>query len=130
MQRRDVRYQAAIVREDHVLLLKVVDIGSGAMFWVLPGGGREPAASADRHTDTRAPSVGSTTALALLRHGLRWGQVGGGADSRDSNLAASGCSVQHSTGWSAVTSCGCYILKNPIGQDDACINRCSGMMMD
>jgi len=41
MLRRDVRYQAAIVREDHVLLLKVVDIDSGAMFWVLPGGGRE-----------------------------------------------------------------------------------------
>ena len=41
MLRRDVRYQAAIVREDHVLLLKVVDIDSGATFWVLPGGGRE-----------------------------------------------------------------------------------------
>ena len=41
MLRRDVRYQAAIVREDHVLLLKVVDIASGATFWVLPGGGRE-----------------------------------------------------------------------------------------
>ena len=41
MLRRDVRYQAAIVREDHVLLLKVVDIDSGAMFWLLPGGGRE-----------------------------------------------------------------------------------------
>jgi 8-oxo-dGTP pyrophosphatase MutT (NUDIX family) len=41
MLRRDVRYQAAIVREDHVLLLKVVDLDGGAMFWVLPGGGRE-----------------------------------------------------------------------------------------
>ena len=41
MLRRDVRYQAAIVREDHVLLLKAVDIDSGAMFWLLPGGGRE-----------------------------------------------------------------------------------------
>jgi 8-oxo-dGTP pyrophosphatase MutT (NUDIX family) len=41
MLRRDVRYQAAIVHEDQVLLLKVVDIHSGAMFWVLPGGGRE-----------------------------------------------------------------------------------------
>jgi len=41
MLRRDVRYQAAIVREDHVLLLKIVDLDSGAMFWLLPGGGRE-----------------------------------------------------------------------------------------
>jgi 8-oxo-dGTP pyrophosphatase MutT (NUDIX family) len=41
MLRRDVRYQAAIVHDDHVLLLKVVDIDSGAMFWLLPGGGRE-----------------------------------------------------------------------------------------
>ena len=41
MLRRDVRYQAAIIHEDHVLLLKAVDIDSGAMFWLLPGGGRE-----------------------------------------------------------------------------------------
>jgi 8-oxo-dGTP pyrophosphatase MutT (NUDIX family) len=41
MLRRDVRYQAAILHEDHVLLLKVVDAESGATFWVLPGGGRE-----------------------------------------------------------------------------------------
>ena len=41
MLRRDVRYQAAIVHEDHVLLLKVVDIDSRATFWLLPGGGRE-----------------------------------------------------------------------------------------
>ena len=42
MLRRDVRYQAAIVHEDQVLLLKVVDADSGAVFWLLPGGGREP----------------------------------------------------------------------------------------
>ena len=41
MLRRDVRYQAAIMHDHHVLLLKVVDLESGAMFWVLPGGGRE-----------------------------------------------------------------------------------------
>ena len=41
MLRRDVRYQAAIVHEDQVLLLKVVDAATGAMFWLLPGGGRE-----------------------------------------------------------------------------------------
>lgn len=37
-----VRCQAAIVRDHHVLLLRVVDhIGSGRMFWLLPGGGME-----------------------------------------------------------------------------------------
>src|SRR5215208_1762601 len=41
MLRRDVRYQAAIVHEDQLLLLKVVDRDSGAAFWLLPGGGRE-----------------------------------------------------------------------------------------
>jgi 8-oxo-dGTP pyrophosphatase MutT (NUDIX family) len=41
MLQRDVRYQAAIIHEDQVLLLKVVDAVSGATFWVLPGGGRE-----------------------------------------------------------------------------------------
>ena len=41
MLRRDVRYQAAIIHADQVLLLKVVDRDSGATFWLLPGGGRE-----------------------------------------------------------------------------------------
>src|SRR6266511_338172 len=41
MLRRDVRYQAAIIHENHVLLLKVIDAETGAMFWLLPGGGRE-----------------------------------------------------------------------------------------
>jgi 8-oxo-dGTP diphosphatase len=41
MLRRDVRYQAAIVHEHQVLLLKVVDAASGDTFWLLPGGGRE-----------------------------------------------------------------------------------------
>jgi 8-oxo-dGTP pyrophosphatase MutT (NUDIX family) len=36
-----VRYQAAIVQDDHVLLLKVWDHAfSGKTFWVIPGGGR------------------------------------------------------------------------------------------
>ena len=38
---RTVRYQAAIVQNDHVLLLKVVDYASGDAFWLFPGGGRE-----------------------------------------------------------------------------------------
>ena len=36
-----VRYQAAIIRNDHILLLKVWDHAfSGRCFWVIPGGGR------------------------------------------------------------------------------------------
>jgi 8-oxo-dGTP pyrophosphatase MutT (NUDIX family)/SAM-dependent methyltransferase len=42
MERRDVRYQAAVLRDDHVLLLKVFDRSDGSEFWLLPGGGREP----------------------------------------------------------------------------------------
>lgn len=42
MERRDVRYQAAVVRDDHLLLLKVFDRADGSEFWLLPGGGREP----------------------------------------------------------------------------------------
>ncbi len=39
----EVRYQAAILRGHHLLLLKVWDhAGSGKTFWVIPGGGREP----------------------------------------------------------------------------------------
>jgi ADP-ribose pyrophosphatase YjhB (NUDIX family)/2-polyprenyl-3-methyl-5-hydroxy-6-metoxy-1,4-benzoquinol methylase len=41
MQRRDVRYQAAVVCDDHVLLLRVFDRADGVEFWLLPGGGRE-----------------------------------------------------------------------------------------
>lgn len=37
------RYQAAIVEDDHLLMLKVWDHAfSGKTFWVIPGGGREP----------------------------------------------------------------------------------------
>src|SRR5574341_2390559 len=36
-----VRYQAAILQNDHLLLLKVWDHAStGRTFWVIPGGGR------------------------------------------------------------------------------------------
>jgi 8-oxo-dGTP diphosphatase len=38
-----VRYQAAIVQNDRLLLLKVWDHAfSGKTFWVIPGGGRHP----------------------------------------------------------------------------------------
>jgi 8-oxo-dGTP pyrophosphatase MutT (NUDIX family) len=40
--RRSIRYQAAVVSDDHLLLLKVLDGRTGRLFWVFPGGGREP----------------------------------------------------------------------------------------
>jgi len=39
MSNHTIRYQAAIVRDDHVLLLRVIDLASGKTFWLLPGGG-------------------------------------------------------------------------------------------
>lgn len=39
---RTIRYQAAIVQDDHLLLLKVHERSTGAIFWLFPGGGREP----------------------------------------------------------------------------------------
>lgn len=41
MLKRDIRYQAAIIEDDHILLLRAVDYEDGRMFWVIPGGGRE-----------------------------------------------------------------------------------------
>jgi 8-oxo-dGTP pyrophosphatase MutT (NUDIX family) len=38
---RDTRLQAAIVRENEILVLEV-RIDDGRRFWLLPGGGREP----------------------------------------------------------------------------------------
>ena len=43
MRKLPVRYQAAILRDHHVLLLKVWDhTYSGKRFWLIPGGGRLP----------------------------------------------------------------------------------------
>jgi 8-oxo-dGTP pyrophosphatase MutT (NUDIX family) len=39
--RRSIRYQAAVVLDDHLLLLKVLDGRTGKLFWVFPGGGQE-----------------------------------------------------------------------------------------
>ncbi|MFO7168497.1 MAG: NUDIX domain-containing protein [Chloroflexota bacterium] len=48
MLRRDIRYQAAIIRDHQVLILRVHDhAGDGEVFWILPGGGREPGESAE-----------------------------------------------------------------------------------
>ncbi len=41
--KRTTRYQAAIIDDDHILLLKVVDYHDGQTFWVIPGGGQEAA---------------------------------------------------------------------------------------
>jgi 8-oxo-dGTP pyrophosphatase MutT (NUDIX family) len=40
MVRRDIRYQAAILHDHHILLLRVVE-RDGTTFWLPPGGGRE-----------------------------------------------------------------------------------------
>ena len=39
--RRSIRYQAAVVLDEHLLLLKVLDRQTGELFWLFPGGGRE-----------------------------------------------------------------------------------------
>ena len=38
---RRIRYQGAIVRDDHLLLIKHREHASGRAYWVIPGGGRE-----------------------------------------------------------------------------------------
>lgn len=35
------RYQGAIVRDDHLLLIKHREHASGRAYWIIPGGGRE-----------------------------------------------------------------------------------------
>jgi 8-oxo-dGTP pyrophosphatase MutT (NUDIX family) len=39
---RDIRYQAAVIRDHHVLLARIFDRSDGREFWIIPGGGREP----------------------------------------------------------------------------------------
>ncbi len=39
---RLIRYQDAIIRDDHLLLIKHHEHESGREYWILPGGGREP----------------------------------------------------------------------------------------
>jgi 8-oxo-dGTP pyrophosphatase MutT (NUDIX family) len=38
---RDIRYQAAVVRDADILVVQV-SLADGRRFWLLPGGGREP----------------------------------------------------------------------------------------
>jgi len=74
--------------------------------------------------------AGAATALALLRHRLRWDRVGRDADPRDSNLAEGGISDEQSASVRASTSWGCCILKDPLGQNNACVDSRGCMMMD
>jgi 8-oxo-dGTP pyrophosphatase MutT (NUDIX family) len=37
-----IRYQGAIIRDHHILLLKQVEHASGRSYWQIPGGGIEP----------------------------------------------------------------------------------------
>ncbi|HYF63057.1 MAG TPA: NUDIX hydrolase [Herpetosiphonaceae bacterium] len=39
--RRTIRYQAAVIRDHHILLLQQTDHGCGRTYWLLPGGRRE-----------------------------------------------------------------------------------------
>jgi 8-oxo-dGTP pyrophosphatase MutT (NUDIX family) len=39
---RIIRYQGAIIRDDHILLLKQTEHASGRSYWQIPGGGIEP----------------------------------------------------------------------------------------
>jgi ADP-ribose pyrophosphatase YjhB (NUDIX family) len=38
---RDIRYQGAIIRDDHILLIRHKEHATGRAYWVIPGGGRE-----------------------------------------------------------------------------------------
>jgi len=38
---RVIRYQGAVIRDDHILLVKHREHATGRSYWVIPGGGRE-----------------------------------------------------------------------------------------
>jgi 8-oxo-dGTP diphosphatase len=38
---RKIRYQGAVVRDDHILLIKHTERSTGRSYWVIPGGGIE-----------------------------------------------------------------------------------------
>ena len=38
---RNIRYQGAIIRGDHILLVKHTEHKDGQSYWIIPGGGRE-----------------------------------------------------------------------------------------
>lgn len=64
MQRaRTVRYQGAIIKNDHILLIRWRELAPDRTFWVIPGGGREPGESA---RDCVAREVREETNLEVL----------------------------------------------------------------
>ncbi len=40
--KRETRYQAAIIKDNHILLIRHQECATGRSYWLLPGGGREP----------------------------------------------------------------------------------------
>lgn len=42
MEKRDTRYQGAIIREQQILFIRHHENKSGRSYWILPGGGIEP----------------------------------------------------------------------------------------
>ena len=38
---RVIRYQGAVIRDDHILLVKHREHATGRSYWIIPGGGRE-----------------------------------------------------------------------------------------
>lgn len=42
MEERNIRYQGAIIRDNHILLIRHRENESGRSYWILPGGGIEP----------------------------------------------------------------------------------------
>ncbi len=45
MNTRRTRYQGAIIRQDHILVIQHREHSSGRSYWLLPGGGLEPGES-------------------------------------------------------------------------------------
>jgi 8-oxo-dGTP pyrophosphatase MutT (NUDIX family) len=39
---RIIRYQGAIIRDQHILLIKQIEYASGHSYWLIPGGGIKP----------------------------------------------------------------------------------------
>ena len=64
---RIVRCQAAIVQNDHLLLLKANDQVSGKTFWLIPGGGQEPNETEEECVERE---VGEETHLSVEVNGL------------------------------------------------------------
>jgi ADP-ribose pyrophosphatase YjhB (NUDIX family) len=44
---RSIRYQGAIIDQDHILLIRWREANPERSFWVIPGGGREPGESVE-----------------------------------------------------------------------------------